>query len=47
MLVRGPAGEQVIRLETGDIFHASQGDEHRASPVGQARVVVVEKAGSI
>lgn len=46
MHVRGPAGEQVIRLETGDIFHTAQGDEHRASPVGQARVVVVETAGS-
>lgn len=47
MHVRGPSGEQRFRLKTGDIFHASAGDEHRAEPVGPARIVVVEREGSI
>jgi mannose-6-phosphate isomerase-like protein (cupin superfamily) len=34
-------------LETGDIFYASVGTEHVAHPLGQARILVVEKAGSV
>jgi mannose-6-phosphate isomerase-like protein (cupin superfamily) len=34
-------------LETGDIFYASVGTEHVAHPIGQARILVVEKAGSV
>ena len=34
-------------LETGDIFYASVGTEHVAHPVGEARILVVEKAGSV
>ena len=44
---RDVAGEHVARLETGDIFHAGVGCEHVAHPVGAARVLVVERAGSI
>ena len=34
-------------LKVGDIFFASVGTEHYAHPRGQARILVVEKAGSI
>ena len=39
--------EHLTTLEAGDIFVASIGTEHAASPRGQARVLVVESAGSI
>jgi len=31
----------------GDIFYASEGTEHVARPIGEARVLVVETAGSV
>ncbi len=34
-------------LNVGDIFYASNGAEHIAYPVGEARVLVVEKEGSV
>lgn len=34
-------------LNTGDIFYASVGTEHVAHPIGQARILVIEKAGSV
>ena len=34
-------------LETGDIFYASVGTEHVAHPIGQARILVIERAGSV
>ena len=39
--------EHACLLEAGDIFYASTGTEHVAHPVGVARVLVVESAGSI
>ena len=43
--------EKVVRLECGDVFFAGVGCEHVAgmsSPlVGEARVLVVEKEGSV
>jgi mannose-6-phosphate isomerase-like protein (cupin superfamily) len=33
-------------LNVGDIFFASVGTEHVAHPIGEARVLVVEKEGS-
>ena len=39
--------EQLARLETGDVFHAQDGDEHFARPDGVARVLVIEKRGSV
>ncbi|HEX8291280.1 MAG TPA: hypothetical protein VF570_05980 [Pyrinomonadaceae bacterium] len=39
--------ERVVRLRAGEIFYAGVGDEHFASPVGEARVLVVERAGSV
>lgn len=48
MKMRAPDGEEhVERLQPGDIFHAESGDEHVAHPVGAARVLVIEKAGSV
>ncbi|MFW8591858.1 cupin [Glaciecola sp. 2405UD65-10] len=34
-------------LNPGDIFFASVGTEHVAHPKGQARILVVERAGSV
>ncbi len=39
--------EKRIRLETGDIFFAEIGCEHVAHPLGEARILVVEKEGSV
>ncbi|HSX64729.1 MAG TPA: hypothetical protein VLF15_08375 [Pseudoxanthomonas sp.] len=34
-------------LETGDIFYATVGTEHVAHPIGEARILVVEREGSV
>ncbi len=34
-------------LQAGDIFHAGVGCEHVAHPQGEARILVIEKAGSV
>ena len=34
-------------LQAGDIFHASVGTEHVAHPIGEARILVVEREGSV
>jgi mannose-6-phosphate isomerase-like protein (cupin superfamily) len=39
--------EKYELLESGDIFYASVGTEHYAHPIGEARVLVVEKEGSV
>ena len=39
--------EKSALLNTGDIFFASVGTEHVAHPVGEARILVVEKEGSV
>lgn len=39
--------EQSVRLGPSDIFVADVGDEHVARPVGEARILVVERKGSI
>ncbi|HEX8097707.1 MAG TPA: hypothetical protein VF507_06705 [Pyrinomonadaceae bacterium] len=39
--------EKVVRLRPGEIFCAGEGDEHFASPVGEARVLVIEREGSV
>lgn len=39
--------EQVRRLEAGDACFADPGDEHLAKPVGEARILVVERKGSV
>ena len=39
--------EKVRRMQPGDICHAEAGDEHVAHPVGEARILVVERKGSV
>ena len=36
----------ICELKTGDIFYAGIGTEHVAHPVGEARILVIETAGS-
>lgn len=47
MHIRRNGHEDILNLKVGDIFHAVDGDEHVAYPNGPARVLVIEKAGSI
>lgn len=39
--------EKIARLKAGDIFMAEEGDAHFAEPQGEARVLVVEREGSV
>lgn len=39
--------EKIVVLETGDIFFASIGTEHVAHPQGEARILVIEREGSV
>ncbi len=39
--------EETVRLAPGDMFIADVGDEHVAHPIGEARILVVERKGSI
>ena len=39
--------EKQALLQAGDIFYAGIGCEHVAHPQGEARILVVEKAGSV
>lgn len=47
MFYRQAGVEQSVRLNAGDIFYASIGTEHVAHPIGEARILVIEKEGSI
>ena len=47
MHTRNDGVEEVVPLGKGDIFHAENGDEHVAHPQGAARVLVIERAGSV
>jgi mannose-6-phosphate isomerase-like protein (cupin superfamily) len=47
MHYRDGGRELVRRMEAGDIFYAGPGTEHVAHPLGEARVLVVEKEGSV
>ena len=47
MHVREGGSERVEPLGPGDIFIAEEGDEHVAHPIGEARVLVVERKGSV
>src|SRR5689334_8389488 len=46
MRYREAGREHALMLVAGDIFHAGAGTEHVAHPRGEARILVVEKAGS-
>ncbi len=43
---RDRAGEHARRLEAGDACFAEAGEEHVAHPIGEARILVVERKGS-
>jgi mannose-6-phosphate isomerase-like protein (cupin superfamily) len=47
MRYREAGVEHSTVLETGDVFHASVGTEHVAHPLGEARILVIETAGSV
>lgn len=47
MRYRRDGGEHAVLLAAGDVFHATAGTEHVAHPRGAARMLVVEKAGSV
>jgi mannose-6-phosphate isomerase-like protein (cupin superfamily) len=48
MHYRLPGGpESVVRLEPGAVFVAREGEEHVARPDGEARILVIERKGSI
>jgi mannose-6-phosphate isomerase-like protein (cupin superfamily) len=47
MHYRSGGVEKVVHMRAGDICRAGVGDEHVARPRGQARVLVVEKKGSV
>lgn len=47
MHCRDAGGETVHHMRPGDIFHGGEGDEHVAHPIGPARILVIERAGSV
>lgn len=47
MHYRDSAGEHIERLGPGMMCVAEVGDEHKAVPVGEARILVIEQEGSI
>lgn len=47
MHYREDGHELVAHLNAGDIFYAAEGDAHSARPLGQARILVIERAGSV
>ena len=47
MRYRENGAEKSVELKTGDVFFAEAGCEHVAHPIGEARILVVEKEGSV
>ena len=47
MCYRENGAEMSVLLETGDVFFAGIGCEHVARPIGEARILVIEKEGSV
>ena len=47
MRYREAGVEHALILGVGDLFHAGAGDAHVAHPLGEARILVIEKAGSV
>jgi len=47
MHYRLDGAEHVVRLRPTDMFIAEIGDEHVAHPVGEARILVIERKGSV
>ena len=47
MHYRDSGEERCVLLAAGDVFFAEIGCEHVAHPLGEARILVVERAGSV
>jgi mannose-6-phosphate isomerase-like protein (cupin superfamily) len=47
MLYRESGAAKAVRLDPGDMFVAEAGDEHLASPIGEARILIIERKGSV
>ncbi|HLM00821.1 MAG TPA: cupin domain-containing protein [Pyrinomonadaceae bacterium] len=47
MRYRENGSEKTLLLKTGDVFFAEAGCEHVARPIGEARILVIEKEGSV
>jgi mannose-6-phosphate isomerase-like protein (cupin superfamily) len=47
MHFRDEGGEKRVALRAGDIFVVDEGEAHVAHPVGEARILVIETAGSV
>lgn len=47
MKFRDAGQEQSVLLQAGDVFYAEVGCEHVAHPQGEARILVIEKEGSV
>ena len=47
MRYRSAGVEHSTFLETGDVFYAAIGTEHVAHPIGEARILVIEREGSV
>ena len=47
MFYRSNGEEHSEILNVGDILYATVGTEHVAHPIGEARILVVEKEGSV
>ena len=47
MHFRESGAEKIVTLDAGDVFFAEVGCEHVARPRGAARILVVEREGSI
>lgn len=47
MHYREAGAEHVVTLAVGDVFFAAAGCEHVAHPRGEARILVIEREGSI
>ena len=47
MHYRENGADKLVQLGEGDMFVAGAGDEHVAHPIGEARVLVIERAGSV
>jgi mannose-6-phosphate isomerase-like protein (cupin superfamily) len=47
MYYKEAADTRFALLNEGDIYSVEQGEEHMAEPIGEARVLVIEKQGSV
>ena len=47
MRYREAGAEKSVELRAGDVFYAEAGCEHVAHPIGEARILVIEKEGSV